>query len=157
MMNAVAAGGALAQLPLGYLSDKFYRATTLNMISIFTVILCGITLTRPQDGMALIMLMLFLGGTSLTIYGICVSEAKHKYVLNRIQIATILLLLNSTGLIIGPISTGLVTIHSEKALFIVTLSSMIFLSMIIPLAARRTPKDIAAKQPENDFNGTKPG
>ena len=77
--------------------------------------------------------------------------------LNRIQIATILLLLNSTGLIIGPIATGLVSIHSEKALFIVTLSSMIFLSMIIPLAARRTPKDIAAKQPENDFNGAKPG
>jgi len=77
-MNAVAAGGALAQLPLGYLSDKFYRATTLNMISIFTVILCGIALTRPQDGMALIMLMFFLGGTSLAIYGICVSKAMHK-------------------------------------------------------------------------------
>ncbi|MEJ6704799.1 MAG: MFS transporter [Pseudomonadales bacterium] len=157
MMNAVVVGGALAQLPLGWLSDKFNRATTMNVIAIFTVILCGIALTRPQEGMALIMLMFFLGGTSLSIYGICVSEANDKSELNRIQIATILLLLNSAGSIIGPIATGLVAIHSDKALFIVTLSSMIFLSMIITLAGRRTPKDIAAKQPENDFYGAKPG
>jgi MFS family permease len=151
MMNAVVLGGALAQLPLGWLSDRFSRASLLNVIAVFTMILSGFVLTQSPDGKALVIVMFFLGGASLSIYGICASEANDKSDLNRILIATILLLLNGTGSILGPIATGLVASHTGNALFVVTLGSMIFLSIIITLAGRRSLKDIASKNAENNM------
>jgi len=77
-----------------------------------------------METITLMFVMFLFGGTSLTLYALCVADAHDKSTLSRTEISALLLLLNGAGSMIGPIMTGAMTTFTGDALFLVAALSM---------------------------------
>jgi MFS family permease len=102
-MSAVVIGGALAQWPLGKLSDRFDRRHVLVGITLAASIACVAVATLPQlGGLGLIVAALF-GATVLPSYAVASAHVfdvadRSEYV----QVSGGLLLLYGVGSTLGP-------------------------------------------------------
>ena len=125
VMLAMVIGGGVFQLPLGYLADLIGRVRVITAASLACtlVAVAGILVVPQNTGHLAIILFLF-GGTSLSLYALCAAEANAKSHLSRVEIATLFLLLNGAGSIIGPVMTGIVSNWTEAALYVVAALSM---------------------------------
>ncbi|WP_458526107.1 MFS transporter [Onishia taeanensis] len=108
-MGAFILGGALLQWPLGKLSDKTDRqkvivvvagiATLLSLVGVMLDI--ASPLVRIAQGAA-------LGGTSLTLYSLCLASANDDLTPGQVVAASSSLVLAlGIGATLGPVSTGL--------------------------------------------------
>jgi len=133
VMLAMVIGGGVFQLPLGYLADLIGRVRVITAASLACtlVAVAGILVVPQNTGHLAIILFLF-GGTSLSLYALCAAEANAKSHLSRVEIATLFLLLNGAGSIMGPVMTGIVSNWTEAALYVVAALSM---SMLLAYTA----------------------
>lgn len=134
VMNAIVLGGAMSQLPLGAASDRFGRRSM--------VIFCGIAgsvtslglIFQPFDSVVIFVVGMFLfGGAALALYTLCASEAQDNTPFSRVETASLLLLLNGCGSMIGPILIGALSTWFDDALLMISVLMMI---LIVGVAVR---------------------
>ncbi len=125
VMMAIVIGGGVFQLPLGYLADLIGRVRVITAASLAcTLVAVTGILVVPQNTGHLAIIMFLFGGTSLSLYALCAAEANAKSHLSRVEIATLFLLLNGAGSIVGPVMTGIVSNWTEAALYVVAALAM---------------------------------
>ena len=125
VMMAIVIGGGVFQLPLGYLADRIGRVRVITVASLAcTLVAVTGILVVPQNTGHLAIIMFLFGGTSLSLYALCAAEANSKSRLSRVEIATLFLLLNGAGSIVGPVMTGIFSNWTETALYVVAALAM---------------------------------
>jgi MFS family permease len=141
MMNAIILGGAIVQIPAGRASDIIGRRNLILLLaSVCACSATGLIFVPANDSFWLMAGMFFLGGSSLTLYAICAADIHDNTSLGRIETSALILLLNSTGSVIGPIIVGLLSRFTDQAFFLATTASAIILIIIAALA---TPVKLA--------------
>ncbi|MDT8879625.1 MFS transporter [Halomonas saccharevitans] len=108
-MGAFILGGALLQWPLGKLSDKTDRQKVIVVVAGLATLLALAGLTVDADAPLLrILLGAALGGTSLTLYSLCLATANDDLTSSQVIAASSSLVLAlGIGATLGPVSTGL--------------------------------------------------
>ena len=104
MISAALVGGALAQFPLGRLSDRTDRRNIIAGLFCLGAFvgLAGSQFT-PGSPKILYLLMFFVGATSFPLYALCVATASDSPDLSMIQITSSILIMNSIGSVLGPV------------------------------------------------------
>ncbi len=101
-MSAIT-GGALAQIPVGRLSDHTDRRRVIAGMFVLGAGLCGLGWwLAADDARALYAIMFFVGATTMPIYALCIATAADNADVPLIQIASGILIVNSLGSIVGP-------------------------------------------------------
>lgn len=130
LMSVTIIGGAVLQWPIGRLSDRGDRRTTLALVSLLAgaisvaLVLVG---TEEPDRRLLFALFFVFGGLVFTLYPICVAHLLDLLPTeNMLSGCSSLLLLNGIGAAIGPAVAGMaMTAYGPQALpafFAVTLA-----------------------------------
>lgn len=123
MMSVAVLAGAVAQLPMGRMSDLTDRRFVLAG-SAFVSALVGLAIfiAAPRAGSVIIAMTAFYGFLAYTLYSIVVAHANdHAAPEEFAKVSSGLLLLYGTGTMIGPILAGL-AMHGlrPESLFLVT-------------------------------------
>ena len=129
MMNAIVLGGMCFQLPFGILFD---RIPPRKIIMLVSAACCLTLLLVPSSfGQSWFWCTMFaFGGLSLTQYAIGSAYANGASELSRVKVASMVLLLNGSGSVLGPLLTGLASIYVADAMIVVS-----FVSMLVVFAA----------------------
>jgi MFS family permease len=125
IMSVSAIAGAIAQIPLGRLSDAMDRRLILIGTSLFSAIVgIAFVLLNPGDGWLLYVLFGLYGLAAYPIYAIAVAHANDFAADGQFaKIASGMLLILGVGLAIGPIVASLVmNLMGSVGLFVVTAS-----------------------------------
>ena len=104
MMSAPLIGGALAQFPLGRLSDRMDRRNVIAGLFCFGAFvgLAGSQFASTSPAI-LYVAMLFVGATSFPLYALCVATASDGPDLSMLQSTSSILIMNSIGSVLGPL------------------------------------------------------
>lgn len=104
-MAAAIIGGVLLQFPIGWASDKFDRRFVLIITAAVTAGFCMLGAVFAHVSIyALYVSMFCLGGTGLTIYGLCTAHTNDHLERSQIVAASAtMILINGIGSIMGPI------------------------------------------------------
>jgi len=107
-MSAVIFGGAILQLPIGSLSDRFDRRKVLMVVcSIATLMALSIFIFSQYSQFMLMLSAIFYGGFSFSVYSLSVAHTNDHIEHSEVMDATQgLLLVNGVGAAIGPIFAG---------------------------------------------------
>lgn len=142
MMNAMIVGGVLLQFPLGMLSDQGHRNRAILFATLLGLACCGLIPFISHDRVLLFNLaMTLFGGTTLTLYALFASIGQQATLLTRVETASILLLFNGIGSILGPILTGMLGSYVANAVFVISglaLLSLAIAAMLIPESKQAT-------------------
>ena len=104
MMGAALLGGAMAQLPVGRLSDRMDRRRVIAvMLTIGAVLALAGSLFASLSSTLLYVAMFVLGGASMPLYALCIATASDNTDMPLIQIASGILITNSAGSMLGPL------------------------------------------------------
>ncbi|WP_375261278.1 MFS transporter [Palleronia sp.] len=138
--------GAIAQIPVGILSDKMDRRIVL--VGIALVALCAdlaFFFLQPTAAWPNLVLAAFLGGAIFAMYPVIVAHANdHAGEGAAIRVSGGLLLVFGLGSIIGPLSAGWGMMqYAPRALFVVTLASHV---LIVGFAVLRILTSRAAEE-----------
>lgn len=141
--------GALAQIPVGILSDRMDRRKVLVGVALAALIADILFITiAPQGRIPNFILAAILGGSIFAMYPVIVAHANdHAAPGTSIQISGGLLLLYGAGGIVGPLMAGwAMTSFADRALFMVTAGAHV-LVIIYTLwrISRRVAVDDASK------------
>ncbi|MGR9092917.1 MAG: MFS transporter, partial [Gammaproteobacteria bacterium] len=104
MMSAALTGGALAQFPLGRLSDRTDRRRIIAGLFCLGAFV-GLAGSQFADASPriLYLAMFFIGATSFPLYALCIATASDSTDLSMIQITSSILIVNGIGSVLGPI------------------------------------------------------
>lgn len=103
MMAAAIVGGALAQFPVGKLSDHTDRRYVIAGMFTLGAALAAVGWWFAAASPSLLYLaMFFIGATAMPIYALCIATASDNSSAPLIQIASGILIMNSLGSIFGP-------------------------------------------------------
>lgn len=122
-MAAVMIGGALAQWPVGWLSDRYDRRTilagTVFLASLSGLILIGLYGMPPQF---LLVGSALFGALMIPVYSLCISHANdYMEPGDFVEASSGLLLLNGAGAVVGPlVASILMEATDARALFAFT-------------------------------------
>lgn len=150
-MAAAILGGVLLQFPIGWASDKFDRRIVLIITAAATAGFCMLGAVFAHVSIyALYAAMFCLGGTGLTIYGLCTAHTNDH--LERSQIvgaSATMILINGIGSIMGPIlSSNLMRI--TPSMFFVTMGT-IYATIAIYGAYRASIRPPVPMDQQGDF------
>ncbi len=109
MLSAALMGGAITQLPIGRLSDKFDRRQIMIYVAL-AASLTGIIIwfANPQNAVAVLAIMFVFGGLNFPIYSLAVAHANdYARPENFVNVAGGLLLVYGIGTIVGPLMAAL--------------------------------------------------
>jgi MFS family permease len=119
-LAAYVLGGALAQIPVGWLADKFDRRTVLVWLSVASAMACGVTIVSASGGAWAIFLGAALFGlTTFPIYSISAAHA-HDFAdpTEAVELSAALLFLYAVGAIASPlIASVLIAQMGPEAMF----------------------------------------
>ncbi|MBY6202528.1 MFS transporter [Maritalea mobilis] len=119
-LAAFVLGGALAQVPAGWLADRHDRRQVLIWFSVASVAACGLTVASAGLGLAAIFLAaLIFGLTTFPIYSISAAHA-HDWAEDsqRVELSAALMFFYALGAIIAPLLTSsLIAAYGPAALF----------------------------------------
>ncbi|KIN63955.1 Major facilitator superfamily protein [Sulfitobacter noctilucicola] len=119
-LSAFVLGGAIAQIPIGWLADKYDRRWVLIWLSVAAIISCGVTMGTSGLGTASIMLSAGLFGlTTFPIYSVAAAHA-HDFASSdeRVELSAALMFWFATGAIFAPyIASVLIETYGPGALF----------------------------------------
>lgn len=132
-ISVVVIGGALMQMPIGRLSDKFDRRQVILMTSSLAAISAGFTIyTQGMESKSLFMFgaMLF-GGFSMPLYSLCIAYINDYLEPDEMVAASSgLILANGVGAVVGPIAiSSLMAIYGASAFFFFLAAVHIFISV----------------------------
>lgn len=120
-LAAFVLGGALAQLPAGWVADRYDRRWVLIWFSVLSALACGATIMGSDNGITGIFLSAFLfGAASFPIYSISAAHA-HDWADDsmRVELSAALMFFYAIGAIAAPLVTsGLIAAYGPTALFI---------------------------------------
>lgn len=109
LMSATILGGALLQLPIGHLSDRFDRRSVLLLVSFCAAVmafLAGYVVIMGWPGLTLVAFL--YGGLMFSVYAIGVAHTNDHLTPSQVLGATRgLLLLYGLGALLGPLAGGL--------------------------------------------------
>ncbi len=109
-LAAYVLGGALAQLPVGYLADKFDRRTVLIALSAGGIASCAFTIGFAGAGtVAVFTSAMLFGFFTLPIYSVSTAHA-HDFAANheRVELSAAHMFLYAVGAIASPLVASLV-------------------------------------------------
>ncbi|MCX7566478.1 MFS transporter [Sulfitobacter sp. F26169L] len=120
-LSAFVIGGAIAQLPIGLLADKFDRRKVLVWLSIASIGSCGVTIATAGWGVSGVLLSAGLFGlTTFPIYSVAAAHA-HDFAASdeRVELSAALMFWFALGAIAAPYGSSiLIDNYGPKALFI---------------------------------------
>ncbi|MDH5737910.1 MAG: MFS transporter, partial [Gammaproteobacteria bacterium] len=120
-MASTILGGTLLQFPLGRLSDTVDRRWVLILVSVLGSVVCGLSFWLSDGTPATTyVLMFFFGGVTFPFYTLCLAHANDNTDLGLMEIASVMLLMNSAGSILGPILVALSLNYSDSGLFLIS-------------------------------------
>jgi MFS family permease len=104
LMSCGILGGALAQVPIGRLSDRIDRRAVIGgiMIAGAVVALVGALFAAASIPVFYVVIF-FLGATTMPIYGLCIALASDNTHLPLVEVTSGVLIVHSVGSIGGPI------------------------------------------------------
>jgi MFS family permease len=104
LMGAAILGGAMAQLPIGRLSDRGDRRVVIAGL-MGAGATCGLAgwLFAGADRLVLYAAMFGVGATTMPVYALCIAHACDNTRLTLVEIASGILTINSIGSILGPL------------------------------------------------------
>ncbi|MGI9411776.1 MAG: MFS transporter, partial [Hyphomicrobiaceae bacterium] len=108
-MACIIMGGMLLQFPLGRMSDRFDRRTTLLLSAVATAACSlGLMWAARDAGWPLFVIAAVYGGFAFTIYPLCCAQVNDLADPDRlVQVSAGLLVAFGLGAIVGPIVSGL--------------------------------------------------
>jgi MFS family permease len=123
MMSAVVLGGAIAQWPLGTISDRIDRRLVM-LVAIVLAVGAGLLLVSigPANRYALLGLGMVFGAGAFPLYALAVAHANDYAEPSRmVEISSGLLLVQSIGSAAGPVlASGVTMLHPSMGLFAFT-------------------------------------
>lgn len=134
-------GGMLAQLPVGRLSDKMDRRYVLLGMSVFLLFIAPLVQFLIHENTIILAIgAAVLGGGTFVMYPVCVSHVNDQIEdSERVNASSMLILLQSMGLIIGPIIISFAMQHWGAVWFLLSFS-------VVSIAViANTAKQIATK------------
>lgn len=144
-LSAYVLGGALAQLPIGWLADKFDRRHVLIGISVAAILGCGAMVAGAQGNIVTIFLAAgFFGLTTMPIYSISTAHA-HDFAEQheRVELSAAHMFLYAVGAIASPvIASALIAGYGPSAMFgFIALSHVLLIVFgIARMRARPAPE-----------------
>ncbi len=145
-LTAFVLGGALGQLPIGWLADKFDRRRVLIWLSISAVASSAITILASDLGTLGIMLTAGLFGlTTFPIYSVAAAHA-HDFAGDdeRVELSAALMFYFALGAIAAPyVASMLIDGFGPKALFVMIAVGHVLLVVfgLTRMRARPAPSD----------------
>lgn len=122
-------GGTALQLPVGRLSDRIdrrYVITGLAVIAVLTSVMA--ILLDSRNPQVIYVTMFLLGGLSFPLYSLCLAHANDNTDLSIMEVGSGVLMMNSIGSILGPLSVSYLLGYTHMALFIVSGAAMSILA-----------------------------
>lgn len=111
-------GGAIFQIPVGWISDRYDRRRVLIIVSALTVLaalICFLAdlLSSEQGGWKLYTATVMFGGMSLSIYPLCLAHTNDHLTHHQIVGAgSSLIMVNGVGAVMGPLLVSLIMTFS---------------------------------------------
>jgi MFS family permease len=131
-LAAFVLGGALAQIPVGWLADKYDRRWVLIWLSVAAMVSCAVTVASSGYGTTAIMLSAGLFGlTTFPIYSVAAAHA-HDFADNseRVELSAALMFFYALGAIAAPLfASVLIEAFGPGALF--TMISVGHLALVV--------------------------
>ncbi len=109
-LAAYVLGGALAQVPIGWLADKYDRRSVLMGLSVAAVAACWLTVaSAPAGPVAVFLAAGFFGFVTLPVYSVSTAHA-HDYAESheRVELSAAHMFLYAVGAIASPLTAALV-------------------------------------------------
>ena len=120
-LAAFVLGGALAQVPVGWLADRYDRRWILIWLSLAALPACIVTITTSDMGTTAVMLAAFTFGlVTMPIYSVSAAHA-HDWAEDheRVELSAALMFFFALGAIVAPLLTSnLITLFGPGALFV---------------------------------------
>ncbi|MCF8486840.1 MAG: MFS transporter [Rhodobacteraceae bacterium] len=141
-LAAYVLGGALAQIPIGWLADKFDRRAVLIGLSVGGVLACAFTVFAADTGTIGIFVSAGLFGfVTLPIYSVSTAHA-HDFASQseRVELSAALMFLYAVGAIASPwIASLLIAGYGASAMFMMIALSHVLLIVFGIFRARARP------------------
>jgi len=155
-MSAGVIGGALAQWPIGRLSDHIDRRQVLFWLATVAAVVSAALAIIPFGGPVLLVLAFLFGATALPGYGIAAAHAYDRVEsANYVQAAASVLLANGAGSIVGPlVASAMMMGVGAPALFIFTCLMQVALAVYVTLRLRRRAPMPGEEKTEFDLAAT---
>jgi MFS family permease len=142
-LAAFVLGGALSQIPAGWLADKYDRRWVLIWLSVASIVSCAVTVALSTSGTSGVMLASgFFGFTTFPIYSVAAAHA-HDFAANeeRIELSAALMFLYAVGAIASPYAVSiLIDGFGPEAMFVfVSLVHVILIGFgLVRMRVRKT-------------------
>jgi MFS family permease len=148
-LSAFVLGGAVAQLPVGWLADRFDRRWVLIAMSVAALPACAFTIAVSDLGTGPVMAAAFLFGLmTFPIYSISAAHA-HDWAEDheRVELSAALMFFYALGAIVAPLLTSnLITLYGPGALFTFIAAAHLVL-VVFGLVRMRRRKSAAPRAP----------
>ncbi|SDW16495.1 MFS transporter [Litoreibacter albidus] len=144
-LAAFVAGGALAQVPSGWLADKYDRRWVLIWLSVAAIISSGFTVLSATGGTTLVMLgAAVFGFTTFPIFSVASAHA-HDFATSdeRVELSAALMFFYAVGAIASPLGASkLMEAFGPMALFVLMglAHAVLVIFGLNRMRARATPK-----------------
>ncbi len=145
-LAAYVLGGALAQIPVGWLADKYDRRAVLIWLSVASVLACGLTVASAEAGVTAIFLAAaFFGMTTFPIYSISAAHA-HDFTdpSEAVELSAALMFLYAVGAIASPlVASLLIDLQGPAAMFVFISLAHVALVVfgLVRMRMRAAPQD----------------
>jgi MFS family permease len=148
MMALAIAGGALAQLPLGKVSDRIDRRLVIFGCMVFGAVAAAAGFILPHS-MAFLIMFLF-GASVMPIYALSLALASdNAREGNFMEVGTGLMMTNAAGSVIGPLLTSQLMYRFGPSYFFITSLCVLLIGAIGVVIMIRTKT--GAKEHPSDF------
>ena len=138
-LAAYVLGGAFAQLPIGWLADKFDRRTVLMGLSLAATATCGSTIALAGSGaVGVFVAAILFGFATLPIYSVSTAHA-HDFAepMERVELSAALMFLYAVGAIASPYIASVVIAGFGPAAMFVRIALAHVVLIIFGLARMR--------------------
>lgn len=147
MMALSITGGALAQLPLGKLSDRFDRRRVILGCMVTGAIISGLALLVPNS--MIYWVMFFFGASVMSLQALSLALASDNAVDgNFMEVGTGLMMTNAAGSAIGPLLTSLLMYQYGPEYFFISQFAVLIITSITVVILIKT-KPAASEHPAN--------
>ena len=143
-LAAYVIGGAVVQLPLGWLADRYDRRLVLIGLSAVAALSCGLTIGASGMGVTLIYVAAAVfGATTMPVYSVSTAHA-HDFATDgeRVELSAALMFLYAIGAIASPlVASTLIEAYGAGAMFLFIALAHILLVIfgLVRMQARPTP------------------
>ncbi|SPH17164.1 putative MFS-type transporter YcaD [Defluviimonas aquaemixtae] len=148
-LAAYVLGGAVAQIPLGWLADKFDRRHVLIGLSVAATLSCALTIGLAGLGTVSVFAgAAFFGAATMPIYSVSAAHA-HDFAeaSERVELSAALMFLYAVGAIASPlIASTLIAAFGASAMFVfLSLTHVALLAFsLLRMRARPVPEERTA-------------